>query len=128
MSEYPIKFSRFALEWAIIFFLMSVTGGLIASLLVGIDALYLSLPVGTVFCAFVLLFELATSPYRLSIDDDGIALFFRLRPSKFIYYVEIKGVVLDPNDKVPALRLKGTRIGYSISSEAAKEISKRVES
>ncbi|WP_019178569.1 hypothetical protein [Methanomassiliicoccus luminyensis] len=128
MTRYDIPFSRFALRWAVIFFLASVTGGLLVYPLAGIGAVRVTFVLGLILFSFPILIELIFSPYKLLLGDDGITMFFRLRPSKFVYYLEMEGIILDPNDKIPSLRLKGTRIAYGISPDAARELSKRIKS
>ena len=127
MDGYSIPFSRFALRWAIYFLLACLIGGVVAYPLAGIGAIYVTLALGLIVFSFLILFELVLSPYKLLMGDDGITLFFRLKPSEFIYYVEMDGVPLSLNENKPVLKLKGRRRVYDISFDAAKEISRMIK-
>lgn len=127
MSKFKIPFSRFALQWATTFLLALVTGGIIAFPLAGIEAIHITLAVGVIIFSFLILLEMVISPYKLLFGDNGVTLFFRLKPSDYFCYVEIEGMPLSYNENRPVLKLKGRRRVYKISFEAANEISNRMK-
>ena len=120
--EYQIPYGNYPIRMAFISFFSILLGGVLAYPIVGFGGIILSFLIGSIFAISILLFNSIWNPYKVSIEQDRVHLFFRLRPSKYIFFFEIKEVFFNTVLKQPAMRLKGRGFTYSLSRDAASHL------